>query len=218
MAGDVTVPGRRSSWQVQGASQRVPTRLLRLGITSSSRPPDGREQGLNGLLLAYEGGHSHRRSAGAIGRCVMQTQQDWHPGGGARPERRGQLDAVLIRQDQIQQHDIGSQLAGKVESLRAIGGFSHQPQVLLPRKPQAQSGAHRRVVVDDQHVDRSAARVAHGRADHGAGCVIIITTLCASRRLDSCGSQCRRLAGQDTTDDGRIRSLYLSGDPAGDGG
>jgi hypothetical protein len=105
----------------------------------------------------------------------MQSQQDWHAGGGARPERRGQLNAVLIGQDQIQKHNIGSQLAGKVKSLGAISGFSHQPQVVLPRKPEAQSGAHPGVIVDDQHMDRSAAWVGHGRAGRGAGCVITIT-------------------------------------------
>ena len=58
------------------------------------------------------------------------------------------------RHDQVQQHDIGPQMAGSLEGFLPVRRFAHDVELGIQPEEHAQPLAHHAVIVDHQDPDR----------------------------------------------------------------
>jgi hypothetical protein len=132
----------------EGASKALPAFAAR---TAAMRPPRGRvleqepagagPQGLVDVLVEVEGGDDHDPER--VGRT----------GVGEGP---GDLDAVLARHADVDEADVGPELAGEADRLGPVGSLGDHFDVGLVLEDQAQAAADHRLVVGEQNPDAHA--------------------------------------------------------------
>jgi hypothetical protein len=138
-------------------------------------PPDGAHH----LLW---GGALHQVAAGAGAQCgknalvVLGHGQDQHPGPGPPVgEPPGGGEATDVRHRQVHDDDVGVELLGQPQGLRAGGRLADDDEIRLPAEDEAQALPEHRVVVGDQDPERCAHHATSGStADAGSRAVTVV--------------------------------------------
>jgi hypothetical protein len=81
-----------------------------------------------------------------------------------RGKMASRLEPVHVRHADVEQHDVGSPLAGEGKRLDAVAGLGDHLDVLLRLEDHAEPAAHERLVVGDENTDHDGGDPIGSRA------------------------------------------------------
>ena len=126
------------------------------------RPPAARdaqrvEQDARVRALVDDGGGA--RLERALAQVVARVDRVHHDGGGGglRAQLAADLQAVLLHEVAIEDHDVGTRAPQQPPETRPVLRAADRREPRLRTQDRLEAGAHHRVVVDDQDADHTGS-------------------------------------------------------------